>query len=55
MEGTLDTILGKNQSAAIDNRTILHTLSTIPIIIDIPNKLKKNFLYNICTFSQKYL
>ena len=29
MEQTLDKIIGENQTAAIKNRTILHTLSTI--------------------------
>ena len=42
MQKTLDTIIAENQSAAIKNRTILHTLFTICDIIDKPNKLNKN-------------
>ena len=42
MEQTLDKIIGENQTAAIKNRTILHTLSTIWDIIDVSNKLNKN-------------
>ena len=42
MEQTLDNIIGENQTAAIKNRTILHTLSTIRDIIDVSNQLNKN-------------
>ena len=42
MQQTLNNIIGENQTAAIKNRTILHTLSTIRDIIDISNKLNKN-------------
>ena len=51
LQKTLDTIIGKNQSASIKkNRTILHTLiilltilfSTVHDIIDVLNKLNKN-------------
>ena len=42
MQQTLDNIIGQNQTAAIKNRTILHTLSTIRDIIDVSNKLNKN-------------
>ena len=35
-------IIGENQTAAIKNRTILLTLSTIRDIIDVSNKLNKN-------------
>ena len=42
MQATLDDIIGSNQTAAIKNRTILHTLSTIRDTIDISNKLNKN-------------
>ena len=42
MQQTLDNIIGENQTAAIKNRTILHTLSTIRNIIDVSNKLNKN-------------
>ena len=42
MQKTLDTIIAENQSAAIKNRTILHTLFTICDIIDVSNKLNKN-------------
>ena len=41
MQQTLDKIIGENQTAAIQNRTILHTLSTIRDTIDVPNKLNK--------------
>ena len=42
MQQTLDSITGENQTAAIKNRTILHTLATIRDIIDVSNKLNKN-------------
>ena len=51
LQKTLDTIIGKNQSASIKkNRTVLHTLiilltilfSTVHDIIDVLNKLNKN-------------
>ena len=42
MQQTLDNIIVENQTAAIKNRTILHTLSTIRDIIDVSNKLNKN-------------
>ena len=42
MQITLDNIIGPNQTAAIKNRTILQTLSTIRDIIDVSNKLNKN-------------
>ena len=40
MQETLDKIIGENQTA-IENRTILHTLSTIRDIVDLSNKLNK--------------
>ena len=42
MQQTLDNIIGQNQTAAIKNRTILHTLSTIRDIIGVSNKLNKD-------------
>ena len=42
MQQTLDNIIGEIQIAAIKNRAILHTLSTIRDIIDVSNKLSKN-------------
>ena len=42
MQQTLDSIMGENQTAAIKNRTILHTLVTIRDIIDVSNKLNKH-------------
>ena len=44
MQITLDNIIGPNQTAAIKNRTILHTLSTIRDITDVSNKLGKNLI-----------
>ena len=41
MQQTLDKIIGENQTAAIQNSTILHTLSTIRDTIDVSNKLNK--------------
>ena len=38
MQKTLDAIIGENQSVATKNRTILHTFSTIPEVIDVPYK-----------------
>ena len=42
MQKTLGNIIGSNQTAAIKNRTILHTLPTIRDTTDISNKLNKN-------------
>ena len=42
MQQTLDNVVGENQTAAIKNRTILHTLSTIRGVIAVSNKLNKN-------------
>ena len=42
MQITLDNIIGENQTAAIKNRTILHTLSTIRDITDVFSKLNNN-------------
>ena len=42
MQKTLDTIIGENQSTAIKNRTILHTISAIYDIIYVSNELNKN-------------
>ena len=41
MQKTLDKIIGEKQTAALKNRTILHTLSTIRDIVDLSNKLNK--------------
>ena len=42
MPQILNNVIGENQTAAIKNRTILHTLSTVRDIIDVSNKLNKN-------------
>ena len=42
MQKTIDKIIGENQTAAIKNRTIFQTISTIRDIIDVSNKLIKN-------------
>ena len=42
MPQILNNIIGENQTAAIKNRTIFHTLSTVRDIIDVSNKLNKN-------------
>ena len=42
MQQTLDNTIGENQTAAIKNTSILHTLSTIRDIIDASNKLNKS-------------
>ena len=44
MQKTLDKIMGKSQTAASKNRTILHTVSTIRDIVDLSNKLNKKLL-----------
>ena len=36
MQKTLDAIIGENQSVVTKKRTILHTLSTIWDVIDVP-------------------
>ena len=42
MRKTLDTIVSENQPGAVENKTILHILSTIRDVIDASNKLNKN-------------
>ena len=42
MQTTLGAIIGENQSAAIKNRTILHTFSTIGHAIDVSHNLDSN-------------
>ena len=42
MQTTLDAITGENQSAAIKNRTILHSFSTIRDAIGVPSKLSSD-------------
>ena len=42
MQKTSVTIITEKQSAAVKNKTILHTLSTICDVVDVSNKLNKN-------------
>ena len=42
MQKTADAAIGENQSAAIKNRTILHTFCTTRDVIDVTNKLNTN-------------
>ena len=42
IQKTLDAIIGKNQSAAIKNRIILQTFSTIRDVIDVSHKLNSS-------------
>ena len=42
LQTTLDTIIDENQSAAIKNKTILDTFSTIRDVIDVSHKLNSN-------------
>ena len=42
IQKTADAAIGENQSAAIKNRTKLHTFCTIWDAIDVPNKLNTN-------------
>ena len=42
MQATLDAIIGENQSAAIKNRMMLHTFSTIRDVIDVSYNLNIN-------------
>ena len=42
IQTTLDAIIGENQSAAIKNRTILHTFPTIQNVIDVSHKVNSN-------------
>ena len=42
MQKSSATIIGENQSAAIKNRTILRTLSTICDIYDVSSKVDRN-------------
>ena len=47
MQKTLDTIVAKNQSVAAKNRTILHTISTVQDVIDVPYKLNLALIFFI--------
>ena len=42
MKTTLDAIVGEDQSAAIKNRTILQTFSTIRDVIDVSHNLNSS-------------
>ena len=42
MQTTLDAIIGENISTAIQNRTILHTFSTIRDVTDVSHNLSSN-------------
>ena len=42
MQKDLDAIIGEDQSAAIKNRTVLHTFSIIRDVIDVSHKLNSN-------------
>ena len=44
MQTTSDPIIGENQSAAIENRTILRPFSTIRDVIDVSGKLNRILL-----------
>ena len=52
MQTTFDAIIGKNQSAANKNRTILHTFSTILDVIDVSRKLNSSFPWMSLTFGE---
>ena len=45
MQATLDAIIGENQSAAIKNRMMLHTFSTIRDVIDVSYNLNSNLAW----------
>ena len=51
MQTTLDAIIGKDQTVAIKNRTMLHIFFTIRDIINISHKLNSNSCLNIFEFS----
>ena len=42
MQKTLDAIIGENQSAAIKNRTLLHTFSIFQDVTYVSHKLNGN-------------
>ena len=51
VQKTLNAIIDENQSAAIKNRTILHTFSSIWDVTDVTYKLKSNLAlisFNFC-------
>ena len=49
MQKTLDATIGENQSVLTKNRTILHTFSTIPDVIDVPYKSNLALIFlNFC-------
>ena len=54
MQKTLDTIISENQSAAIKNRTILHTLSIICEIGDVSNNLNKSLSVILLDFLKAF-
>ena len=45
MQTTLHAIIGENQSAAIKNRTILHTFSTTRYVTDVSHNLNSNLAW----------
>ena len=47
MQKTSVTIITEKKSAAVKNKTILHTLSIICDVVDVSNKLNKQPLCNI--------
>ena len=55
MQKSLDNVIGENQSAAIKNRKILHTLSTIRDIIDISRTFSITYLDFLKTFDRRIL
>ena len=54
MQKTLDKIIDQNQTAAIKNRTILHTLSTMRDIVDLSNKLNKKLSLILLDFLKAF-
>ena len=51
MQTILDNIIGQNQTAAIKNRTILHTIRDV---IGVSNKLNKNFSVILLDFLKAF-
>ena len=54
MQKTLDAIIGENQSAAIKNRTTLHTFPTNRDLIDVSHKLNSNLAWISLNFREPF-
>ena len=54
MKTTLDAIIGKNQSAAIKSRTILHTFASIRDVIYVSHNLNSSLAWTSFNFREPF-